>query len=321
MRIIILAILIAINLGASDDGNAQLMADIRRYVEVPDTANYTSVIERLSENDRILIGWFEEWAKFDKKKKSLGLDLVTNIWTKSPLGMKSKKWIFSESVILFLVMGLEKGQKDCCQYINEVLTTRVPDNLIRKYSERIMKVSETSPYAVEIRLLAKVGDKTMIDKIIDQRGPYAGLDILERKILLAKIGDESAAADVRKIFLETTVPSEKVPLIQALGYIGRHQDAILLAKEVRNKQRYNTGGVRVPIRNEVINALSNIFPCDDIFWDCNGKGGVDPVSDEDGLRAQIEIEKWLTKNLGVTYDGPPTQPTIGIDVLVPLPEP
>jgi hypothetical protein len=169
-----------------------------------------------------------------------------------------------------------------------------PDSTVRNNNEKIIKAAVMYPKTpMIVRLLGMTGSekaKELIQKktVDDSKENVAAA--------LAKLGDLKMQDFLIEQYGNAVPGRQKEELALLLGYIHSVKSLLALAKDFRTMQTYiwHEPSAKRSVRVDIIKGLHVAFPEEPIFW----KPEFEPSDDS----YYENIEKWLTKNLGVKWD-------------------
>lgn len=212
-----------------------------------------------------------------------------------------KRWILSQAVTAYLVeVATSDADKEVRSYAANLLVERVPSPYIAVHAAAIIKAAEEGK-TMSILLLGKTG-AAEAKRLLQPEGKLGKVGGDLAKAALARLGDAAASKDFVDTYQLEKDPVKKADLAKTLGYIGDAACVLALARDMRTPVIYETGGVVKSLRVDIVEALSDAYPNESVFWWRGVQGYEEIDAWYDGA------EKWLEGHLGVTWSTPRPKP-------------
>lgn len=172
----------------------------------------------------------------------------------------------NEEVSAHLVAALDDPDPEVRRISALAVASSVPDSVIRKHEDQVVAAAER--YDIDdISLILGCTGGSRARKILKANPKFRQCNKRQVDLALAKLGDGSLEKGFIEEFNAARTPKGAVEAAQALGYIGTRQCAWTLARAMRTPVVYSTpAGIRVSLRVYIIQALSEIYPDEEVLW-------------------------------------------------------
>ena len=173
----------------------------------------------------------------------------------------------------------------------------VPGDEIHPYADAILATLKKHP-SIDgaLILLGKTGTPSAL-RLLEEKPEIGQASPQDIRLVRARLGNAEAEAAEIHAYQAARDPAIKADAARRLGYIGTRQAAMVLAGDIRTPLTYvwlvkSERSFRV----HIIEGLHLAFMREPVFWPPYFK----PTDDS----YYEKIERWLTANLGVTWDHP-----------------
>ena len=303
------------------DVNKEPQKQRREYDFTPtppfSTEKVRNILLENSRKEKGVYPWFihgrDDVVDDKLKKEYLSLSLESRRWFMASLSVvgnthwkEQEKWITSEKVVEFYVWALEQAAEPSLQKTIVIFILRCPDSLIRPYAGRLLISinKDTNLYNVAL-LLGKIGGNEAKELLLKNE-TIAKQNPVATKLALAKLGDTYLTDQYIATFKATkgaglvSIKSfeEKAAAAKDLGYIGSEVCAKVLGQAIRDGESFIGRNSAVSIRVNIIDALSDIYPDEPLFWKMHSWNK--PYEDS----YYEKIEQWLTHKFGLSWENP-----------------
>jgi len=252
----------------------------------------------------------ERFPTLDAKVRKYVVEVAARVGTDPR--MRQKRWLFSQGVAGFLVRVIARDpDRDVRNWAADLLVDHVPDAYLRRWAKEIVAAAKRHSTDRDILLLGKTGAAEARQLLLNDE-KFRKTSATSCDLALAKLGDTKRSEQFVQAFNKAKDPERKAALARRLGYVGDAACVMALARQMRSPMMVPTGGVVKPLRVEIAEALSAVYPENPVFWIPYAKR----PSDDSWYEG---MERWLNGYLGVTWDQP--RPPFAFTHSLPIPEP
>jgi len=225
----------------------------------------------------------------DKEKMQI-LDAVLNI------GMQKdqRRWVRSCVVTAYLVeVAVDADDKGLRQHAGELLVEYVPAAYIKVHAAELLEATKEGKLQNAL-LLGKTGAEEGRE-LVAKGGKLWNANDVTARAAAARLGDIALSGTLVEAYRLEKDGRKKAHLAKTLGYIGDAACVLALARDMRTPIVYDAGGVRRSLRVDIVMALGEVYPQEAVLQKRDVQG------DQEADEWYDAVEKWLEKNLGMTW--------------------
>jgi len=262
----------------------------------------TSEIMQYQNDSNIISGLAESMQGRSAEYRSATAEMLVDLGrpeipAQGSLPARQAPYVNNIEVVGQLVSMLEDPDSNVRNLASEALLEEVPDPIIRNYTAEIIENVRKHPDTdLGALLLGKTGAEAA-GRLIRSDPLIRDASLEDTHLALARLGDREAEDSFIQAFKEAARPSELAEAARQLGYLATVRATLTLAQDIRNPGVYvwRMQSER-SVRLHIIEGLHLIFLTEEIFF----KPFFKPEDDS----YYEGIERWITENLGVTWDQP-----------------
>jgi len=206
-------------------------------------------------------------------------------------------YINDPKAVAYLANSLNDNESDVRNLASKTLVWEVPEILVRNHSKELIESIRHRPTIDEAALLLGLTSNETARTMINTNKELHDVDPEATRMAFARLGDWKAENAVIDAYIQAKEPREKADYARKLGYIGTVRSVLTLARDIRTPETYVWKmNSRRSMRLHVIEGLHQAFLNEPVFWR--------PFFKPENDLYYETIERWLTRNLGVTSDRP-----------------